>query len=137
MTTTSKSRSLQKAYPQDFTHLIAEIADTAMKAIIEPDPTRYIQEAAVSNALELRRLRCDLAPEHRRDPGLAAAFRCDVVRNRVVRDLATEIVEAYERLRRAEKTVPQTARRTAKEGLQREEAGDADRSLAPPLLASG
>ena len=78
------SRHLQKAYPPDFTHLIAEVADTAMKAIIEPDPNRYIQGAAVSAALELRRLRCGLTPESRREPALAAAFRCDVVRNRLV-----------------------------------------------------
>lgn len=109
MTTTNRPRSIQKTYPPSFTHLLAEVADTAMKAIIEPDPARYIQGAAVSSALELRRLRCDQTPEHRRDPDLAAAFRCDVVRIRVVRDLATDIVEAYERLRRAENTVVQIA----------------------------
>ncbi len=137
MTTTTESRSLQKAYPPDFTHLIAEVADTAMKAIIEPDPTGYIQWAAVSSALELRRLRCNQTPEHRRDPDLAAAFRCDVVRNRVVRDLATEIVEAYERLRRAENTVMQIAKNTVHEGSQRMDTHDARPDHVSSVFASG
>ncbi len=111
MTTTT--RSLQKAYPPDFTHLIAEVAETAMKAIVEPNPTRHIQEAAVSGALSLKRLRCDLTPERRRDPALAAAFRRDVVRNRLVRDLATLLVGAYERLKRVESSAKQNAMSTA------------------------
>ena len=112
MTKTSGPGSLQKAYPRDFTHLIAEVAETAMKAIVQPDPSRHIQEAAVSSALELKRLRCGLTSEYRRDPALAAAFRYDVVRNRIVRDLATEIVEAYGRLSRTETGVPQAATTT-------------------------
>lgn len=109
MTTTVTSQSLQKAYPPDFARLIADVAETAMKAIVEPNPTRYIQEAAVSGALELRRLRCDLTPERRRDPALSAAFRHDIVRNRLVRDLAILLVGAYERLKRAEHTAEQNA----------------------------
>ena len=112
MTSATTSRSLQKAYPRDFTHLIAEVAETAIKAIVEPDPTRYIQETAVSGALKLKRLRCDLTPERRRDPALAAAFRCDIVRNRLVRDLAILLVEAHERLKRAENKAEQSAMST-------------------------
>ena len=137
MTKTTESKSLQRAYPPDFTHLIAEIADTAMKAIIQPNPTRYIQGAAVSAALELKRLRCGLTPESRREPALAAAFRCDVVRNRVVRDLATEIVEAYEQLRRAENVVLQSGKTAAHQGLQRGDAHDAGQSRMSPVLVSG
>ena len=137
MTTTSRPGSLQRAYPRDFTHLIAEVADTAMKAIVEPDPGRHIQEAAVSSALELRRLRCDLTPESRRDPALAAAFRYDVVRNRIVRDLATEIVEAYERLRRVEGKVPQVAKTRGHEGSQPEDASEVRRDHTSPILVIG
>ena len=136
MTTRAKPGSLQKLYPHDFTILIAEVSDTAMKAIIEPDPARRIQEAALSAALELRRLRSHLTPVHRRDPALSAAFRRDVIRNRVIRDLATEIVEAYERLKRAESAVQQTARSTVNEGSLREDAGEARRDCTPPFLAS-
>lgn len=107
MSTSTRSRGLQRVYPPDFTYLIAEVTDTAMKAIIEPDPARYIQEAAASSTRELTRLRCGLTAERRRDPALAAAFRCDVVRNRVVHDLATLVVQTYERLRQMEDTVTQ------------------------------
>ena len=137
MTTTTKPRSLQRAYPPDFTHFIAEVADTTMKAIIEPDPVRYIQWAAVSSALELRRLRCDLAPERRRDPALAAAFRCDVVRNRVIRDLATQIIEAYERLGRAESTAPSIPMAPPRKGPHRKGADDPRGDHTSPFLASG
>lgn len=135
MTTTTKSRSLQKAYPPDFTHLVAEVTDTAMKAIIEPDPTRYIQGAALDVALEIKCLRSHLTPERRRDPTLAAALRCDVVRSRVIRDLATEIVEAYERLRRAENKVMQTAKNTVHEGSERNHIHDARRDHMSPVPA--
>ena len=104
MTAVPRPVSMHRAYPSDFTHLIAEVADIAMKAVIQPDPSGYIQGVAMNSALELKRLRCVQSPEHRRNPELAAAFRSDVVRNRVVRDLAMEIVEAYERLRRSENT---------------------------------
>ena len=137
MTTTSRPGSLQRAYPRDFTLLIAEVADAAMKAVIEPDPSRHIREAAVSSALELRRLRCDLTPESRRDPALAAAFRYDVVRNRIIRDLATDIVEAYERLRRLEGRVPEVATADMQEGSQRKDASEARGDHTSPILVIG
>ena len=136
MTSKTEPRSLQKAYPPGFTYLIAEVAEVAMKAIIEPDPTRYIQGAAVNSARELRRLRCDQTPELRRDPALAAAFRCDVVRNRAIRDLATEIIEAYERLRRTENTVAEIAKNTVDDGFQRKDVCDVRRDHTSPALAS-
>ena len=119
MSTSSRSRGLQRVYPPDFTYLIAEVTDTAMKAIIEPDPARYIQEAAASGTRELTRLRCGLTAERRSDPALAAAFRCDVVRNRVVHDLATLVVQTYERLKRMEDTVTQMTPTPSLEGSQR------------------
>lgn len=125
MTTTTRSRKLQGVYPPDFTHLMAEVADTAMKAIIEPDPTRYIRQTAVTGFLELRRLRSDLTPERRRD--LAAAFRCDVVRKRVIRDLAMQFVEAYEQLNRAKNTAMQIAISTALERSQQKAMQDGRR----------
>ena len=136
MTTRAKPGSLQKIYPHDFTILIAEVSDTAMKAIIEPDPTRRIQEAALSTALELRRLRSHLTPVNRRDPTLSAVFRHDVIRNRVIRDLATELVEAYERLKRAENAVLQTAKGAVNEEAPRKDVGEARRDCESPLLAS-
>ena len=104
---------------------MAEVADTAMKAIIEPDPTRYIRETAVTGFLELRRLRSDLTPDRRRD--LAAAFRCDVVRKRVIRDLAMQFVEAYEQLNRAKNTAMQIAISTALERSQQKAMQDGRR----------
>lgn len=126
MSTSIRSRGLQKVYPPDFTYLIAEVTDTAMKAIIEPDPARYIQEAAAGSTRELTRLRCGLTAERRGDPALAAAFRCDVVRNRVVHDLATLVVQTYERLKRMEDAVTQMTSISALEESQ-QEAGQGGR----------
>ena len=135
MTTTTKSKNLREVYPADFTHLMAEVADTAMRAIVEPDPTRYIRETAVSGFLELRRLRSDLAPERRRD--LAAAIRCDVVRKRVIRDLAMQFVEAYEQLKQAKNTAIRIAISTALESSHQKDIQDGRRDGTLPVHGSG
>ncbi|MEX2629428.1 MAG: hypothetical protein WD341_05760 [Tistlia sp.] len=97
----------REVFPPAFTQLVAQVIDLAMKAIAEPDPTRYIEQAA--SALRLDQLRGELAPERRGDPVLVAALRCDAVRDRIARDLAIQIVDSYQRLRRAEETILQSA----------------------------
>ena len=56
---------------------------------------------------------------------MAAALRCEVLRNRIIRDLATEIVESYEWLRRAENRAPHTAKDKLHERPRRKDAGAA------------
>lgn len=137
MPDTTKSSHVQKAYPPEFTHLVAEVVDTAMKAIMAPDPLRYIQHAAVNDASELRRLRCNLAPHRRRDRALAAAFQCDMIRNRVVRDLAVEIIESYERLKQAENKVLRVMMSPEQDVRQRKDGFDGKRDRPRPVLVIG
>lgn len=112
----TKIRSPQDPFPADFTRLVAEVMDMSMKAIVRPDPTGYIQASGASESLQLEQLRSELAPERRDKLVAAAALRCDLLRGRIARELAVQIVESYGRLRQAEETILQTvveARRQA------------------------
>lgn len=91
-----------RIYPPDFTQLIAGVLDTATKAVMHEDPVRYIEERAVAQAQEVRRVRSRLAPGRRRELAQAGALRCELIRIKIVRDLSLQVVEAFVRLKRAE-----------------------------------
>ena len=93
----SMNRS-QKPHPLGFTHLIAEVADTAMKAIVEPDPVAYVERRAYAERLDLIRCRRELATEDRHDPRRRSLFQRDIARAKIVRELALEILGAFRRL---------------------------------------
>ena len=91
-----------RIYPPDFTQLIAGILDTATKAVMHEDPVRYIEERAVAQAQEIRRVRSRLAPGRKRELAKAGSLRCELIRIKIVRDLSLQVVEAFVRLKRAE-----------------------------------
>lgn len=92
---------MSRRYPPEFTGLIVEVVDTALKAVIQPDPIQYIQNHAVLGAQEIKQLRHRLPPAQRHAPGVLMALKCDLIRNRTVRDLAIDLVEAFERIEQA------------------------------------
>ena len=87
-------------YPQRFTCLVAEVADTAMRAVQQADPYDYVETWTKAEALKLARMHRGTTPQDHSDPVQRRAFRLEVVHARIVRDLALQVIASYDRLER-------------------------------------
>lgn len=97
---------LRAPYPGDFTGLMAEVTETAMRAVVQPSPADYIDSRLSAQRQTLLRMRRSLTPRERFDPVRSDAFRHDIRRAKTVRDLALACVEGYRRLGDLEGAVP-------------------------------
>jgi hypothetical protein len=88
----------RKAYLRDFTHLIVEVADTAIKAAVKPDPIDYLAKREHVQRLELVRIRRAVALKDRLDPRRRLMFRRDIERVKMVGALALQILDAFRRI---------------------------------------
>lgn len=97
---------LRTPYPGDFTGLMAEVTETAMRAVMQPSPADYIDNRLSAQRQTLMRMRRSLAPRERFDAVRSDAFRHDIRRAKTVRDLALACVEGYRRLADREAALP-------------------------------
>jgi hypothetical protein len=87
-------------YPQRFTCFVAEVADTAMRAVQQADPYDYVEKWTKAEALKLARMHRGTTPQDHCDPAQRRAFRLEVVHARILRDLALQVIASYDRLER-------------------------------------
>ena len=97
------TKPVTRPYPVEFTELVSGVVDTALKAIIQPNPVQFIQDHAVAGAQDVKRLRDGIYPAQRLEPEVSAAWKSDLIRIRAVRDLAIDLVEAFERIELAKR----------------------------------
>ena len=95
MMTLSKPR-----YPQGFTFLVAEVADAAMRAMQQADPYAYLETRAKAEAIAQARMHRGITAEDHSDPVQRRRFRLEIVHNKIVRDLALQVIASYDRLER-------------------------------------
>lgn len=96
------------AFPPEFAELLAEVIELSMRAAVAPDPLGYLDRAADADTPAPGASRTE-AEATTADPVLIAAARWKAVRARVTRELASHVLEAYGRLRRAEDEILRTA----------------------------
>jgi hypothetical protein len=90
-------KTLSKEYPQGFTCFVAEVADTAMRAVQQADPYHYVENWVKAETLEILQLaRMGMTADHS-DPVQRRAFRLEVVRAKIVRDLALQVIASFDR----------------------------------------
>jgi hypothetical protein len=92
--------TLSKQYPQGFTCLVAEVADTAMRAVRQADPYQYVENWTKAETLQLARMHRGMTPEDHSDPVQRRAFRLGIVHAKIVRDLALQVIASYDRFER-------------------------------------
>jgi hypothetical protein len=93
-------KTLSKKYPQGFTCFVAEVADTAMRAVQQADPYHYVENWAKAEALQLARMHRGMTPEDHSDPVQRHAFRLEVVQAKIVRDLALQVITSFDSFER-------------------------------------
>ncbi|TVR97659.1 MAG: hypothetical protein EA406_09060 [Rhodospirillales bacterium] len=85
-------------YPPEFTGLVAEVTETAMRAVCQASPVDYVTSRMIAERHALIRMRRALPPRERFNPVRAYAFRRDIRRAKTVRTLALSLLEGYRRL---------------------------------------
>jgi hypothetical protein len=72
-------KTLSKKYPQGFTRFVAEVADTAMRAVQQADPYHICRNWVKAETLQLARLHRGMTAEDHFVPLQRHAFRLEVV----------------------------------------------------------
>jgi hypothetical protein len=90
-------KTLSKKYLRGFTCLVAEVADTAMRAVQQADPYHYVENWAKAETLQLARMHRGMTPEDHSDPAQRRAFRLEAVHAKIVRNLALQIIASFDR----------------------------------------
>jgi hypothetical protein len=96
MTTTQPGVS-----PPEFTQLVMAVMELALKAVGRADPVNYIEDQAVRDTEELRRLRSVLVTQGKLEVGTAQALRCEMLQVQLSRDGALHLLDCFRRLQRA------------------------------------
>ena len=120
-------------YPHGFTSLVAEVADTVMRAMPQIDPYDYIENEAIPQMIEVARLQRGLTVEDHLDPFHRRAYRLEVLRAKIVRDLSMQLIayfNFYDKQRRYSANLSALSTTAPKGPLWHEDRGTAGTFLS-------
>jgi hypothetical protein len=67
-----------------------------MRAVQQADPYHYVENWVKAETLQLARMHRGMTVEDHSDPVQRRAFRLEVVRTKIVRDLALQVIASFD-----------------------------------------
>jgi hypothetical protein len=81
-----------------------------MRAVQQADPYHYVENWVKAETLQLARMHRGMTVEDHSDPVQRRAFRLEVVRAKIVRDLALQVIVSFDRFEKLTGCVHSRAR---------------------------